>query len=375
MPSLELSTGPLRQFGAPGESLTLITAGAPGPRGTWPDPIAPDLAPDLAELGAGYRGVQHLTLPQDASLGALLAAETAPDAHVLAVCPGRFLDSPTPEQLGARKLAVLPAGSTPVTADQVRYLIDCARRTDVDVQEELAAQFFDRVEQSARLLLVDDANGTEAEFDHTAGEVVWNLQAGRMEPGDQQILPAGKISATAAEITDFDPDARLRGLTGALTLHGWPIVHRHADPADAADQRRLFEDLSALVSHPVTLRLDGGVIQDVAAADRAAGRAADALTRLLADDPRYRVVWELGFGINTAMDVIPANCGPNEVYGASAGAVNLGIGTTPDTRFALAFLCPRSSLLEQDGTALLGARKAARRGRLRRTTAASCGCH
>ncbi|MFD0385921.1 hypothetical protein ACFQ2B_36680 [Streptomyces stramineus] len=103
--------------------------------------------------------------------------------------------------------------------------------------------------------------------------------------------------------------------------------------------------------------------------------AARALDDLLAAEPLYRTVWELGFGINTDTEIIPANCGPNEVYGAYHGVVNLGLGVTPATRFALAFLMPRSSLLASDGTALLGARKAVRRGRMQRVAGAGCGCH
>ncbi|GAA3044087.1 hypothetical protein GCM10020000_24500 [Streptomyces olivoverticillatus] len=121
--------------------------------------------------------------------------------------------------------------------------------------------------------------------------------------------------------------------------------------------------------------MTGGVIEDVTAPDAAARPAAEALDALLGTEPLYRTIWELGFGINTTTEIIPANCGPNEVHGASHGVVNLGLGVTPTTRFALAFLCPRSSLLTPDGTPVLGARRAVRRGRMRRVSSASCGCH
>ncbi|MFD7916034.1 hypothetical protein ACFV30_35915 [Streptomyces sp. NPDC059752] len=362
MSPLDLTTHDFGQFGEPVETFCLITSENGG---------------ELLSLlpGDGYSRVVHLTLPRGTRLGTLIAESVPPDAHVLAVCPGRFLDSPTPQELGARKLAVLPAGSTPLTDEYVRYFLRSAAKTDIAQQAATAEEFFDLVAASDGLTIVDDASGTEAEFDHTVGDCVWNQQAGVLEPGDQQIFPSGKLSVTAAEITTFEPEARLLGLHGDLTLRGWPIVHRHADPADGAEQQRLFEALSPLVSHAVTLHVTAGSIEGVTPQTSGAAPAAAELDKLLTDDPRYRVIWELGFGINTTTEVIPANCGPNEVYGATGGVVNLGLGITPATRFALAFLCPRSSLLTSDGTAVLGARKAVRRGRMQRVSSASCGCH
>ncbi|MEU9112417.1 hypothetical protein AB0D04_11625 [Streptomyces sp. NPDC048483] len=362
MPPLEFTTSDFDQFGGPVETFCLITSEQHG------EPLS--LLP-----GDGCSRVLHLTLPPGTRLGELIARCVPADAHVLAVCPGRFLDSPTQRELGGRKLAVLPAGSTPLTDEHIRYFLRTAARTDVVQHARVAEEFFDLVGESDRLTIVDDVSGTEAEFDHGLGECVWNQQAGVLEAGDQQIFPSGKLSVTAADITTFAPDARLLGLNGDLTLRGWPIVHRHEDPADGADQQRLFEALSPLVANAVTLHVAAGSIEGVTPQTAAATPAAVELEKLLTDDPRYRVIWELGFGINTATEVIPANCGPNEVYGATGGVVNLGLGITPATRFALAFLCPRSSLVTSDGTAVLGARKAVRRGRMQRVSSASCGCH
>ncbi|WP_141662824.1 hypothetical protein [Streptomyces sp. Wb2n-11] len=362
MSPLDLRTSDFDQFGEPVETFCLVTSEQHG------EPIS--LFP-----GDGYSRVLHLTLPPGTRLGELITRSVPPDAHVLAVCPGLFLDSPTPQELGGRKLAVLPAGSTPLTDEHVRYFLSTAARTDVAQHARMAEEFFDLVGDSDRLTIVDDASGTEAEFDHTVGECVWNQQAGVLEAGDQQIFPSGKLSVTAADITTFEPEARLLGLNGDLTLRGWPVVHRHEDPADGADQQRLFEALSPLVSNAVTLHIAAGSIEGVTPQTPGAASAAVELEKLLTDDPRYRVIWELGFGINTTTEIIPANCGPNEAYGATSGVVNLGLGITPATRFALAFLCPRSSLVTSDGTAVLGARKAVRRGRMQRVSSASCGCH
>ncbi|MEU2868486.1 hypothetical protein ABZ769_04685 [Streptomyces olivoreticuli] len=361
MPPLEITASDFGQFGAPSGTFCLVTD-EPGHRTIHCRP-------------GKYDRVLHLTLPPAVSLGELLAQHVPPGAHVLVACPGRFLASPGPRELGDRRLVVLPAGSTPLTAGHVRYLLQTAAHTDIARQEAMAEEFFDRAGTTERLLITDDDAGTEAEFDLTSPDCVWNQQAGVLGDGEQQIFPPGKLSATAAEITTFSADARLSGLTGALTLRGWPVVHRGADPDDAPGQQRLFEALAPLVNLPVRLDVAGGLITGVTPGQPSAAPAARALEELLSAEPLYRTIWELGFGINTDTEIVPANCGPNEVYGAGHGVVNLGLGVTPTTRFALAFLMPRSSLLTSDGTALLGARKAVRRGRMQRVSSAGCGCH
>lgn len=361
MEPLEFVTSDFGQFGDPAEKFYLITSDQYGESFS--------LSP-----GDGCSRVLRLTLPPATSIGELIAAGTPEDAHVLAVCPGRFLTSPTEGELGARKLAVLPAGSTPLTDEHVGYFLRTAARTDAALQTRTAEDFFDLVGDSDRVTVVDDASGTEAEFDHTAGDVVWNQQAGVMEPGDQQIFPAGKLSVTAADITAFEADARLVGLNGDLTLRGWPIVHRGEDPADCGDQQRLFDALSPLVANAVTLHVSGDS-STVSPRRRQLRPRRQRSWRSCSPTTRATASSGSSAGINTGTEIIPANCGPNEVYGATGGVINLGLGVTPTTRFALAFLCPRSSLVTSDGTAVLGARKAVRRGRMQRISSAGCGCH
>ncbi|MFD0385920.1 hypothetical protein ACFQ2B_36675 [Streptomyces stramineus] len=230
MPPLEITASDFGQFGDPSGTFCLITDEA--------------YHRTIHCRPGAYDRVLHLTLPPAVSLGALLAQHVPPGAHVLVACPGRFLASPGPEELGDRRLVVLPAGSTPLTAGHVRYFLKTAARTGIARQEALAEEFFDRAADTERLLITDDETGTEAEFDLAAPDCVWNQQAGVLGDGEQQIFPPGKLSVTAAEITAFSADARLGGLTGTLTLRGWPVVHRGADPKDAPGQQRLFEALA-----------------------------------------------------------------------------------------------------------------------------------
>jgi hypothetical protein len=327
--------------------------------------------------GGDYRDAKVLGLPAGTELGELLATEVPDGAHVLVVCPDRFLTSPGEDVLGDRQLAVLPAGSTPLTARQIRHFLAAAELTDVSAQAATAARFFDAVERTELVRIVDPRHGTEAVFRPAAADYVWNQQAGPLEPGEQQIVPAGELSVLPVEITDFDADVSM-AVTGTLTLHGWPIVHRADVPSDLADQAELFAALRGLAASPVVVEVDHGVIQSHRALAEGGRRAAAALDKLFTEDPRYRTLWELGFGINAELRQLPENCGPNEVYGGPAGAFHLGLGLTPWTRFALTFSCPGSTVTDADGTVLLGGDRAGAapgRRRLSRRFSASCGCH
>jgi hypothetical protein len=353
----------LRQFSGRHESFRLVV-----------DEPARD-AYDLA--GGDYRDAKVLGLPAGTDLAELLAAEVPDGAHVLVVCPDRFLASPGEDVLGDRQLAVLPAGSTPLTARQVRHFLAAAELTDVAGQAAAAARFFDAVERTEVLRIVDPGYGTEAVFRPAAADYAWNQQAGPLEPGEQQIVPAGELSVLPVDITDFDADACL-AVTGTLALRGWPIVHRADVPADLPEQAELFAALRGLAGSPVVVEVDEGVIQSHHAVAEGGRRAAAALEQLFSTDPRYRTLWELGFGINAELQQLPENCGPNEVYGGPAGAFHLGVGLTPWTRWALTFSCPGSAVTDAGGTVLLGGDRAGAapgRRRLSRRFTASCGCH
>jgi len=359
---ITIAPAEIGQFGGAGNTFCLVTTEA-----RIDDFV---LAPDGA-----YRNLLTLPLPTGADLADLLADQVPQDADVLVVCPDRFLASPSQEAIAGRRLAVIPAGSTPLTWEQVRYFLQVAERNDVVQQGKVADTFFESAERASELRITDASHGTAAVFEHRAGDYSWNQQAGPLGAGEQQILPAGELSVLPVDITGFDPDARL-AISGSLTLRGWPIVHRYDVPDDLVDQHRLFTVLRDLVTHPVILHVVDGVIERHEATDAGGNCVAATLQDLFDADPRYRTIWELGFGINTDLDVLPGNCGPNEVYGAIDGAFHLGLGLTPTTRFALTFSCPGSSLTTPAGQVVLGAGpRGTRTGTLRRTSSASCGCH
>jgi hypothetical protein len=357
----------------------------------FPDPVGPFVLVTDAELACLVVVDETASRPDTSivpcepadQLGDVLAA-LPDDADVLVVRPRSFLTSPNVASLARQRIAVLPCGSTPMTDDHVAYFLSVLARTDPVEQAKRADAFFDAVDSATGLRLVptgpDVVSGASCAFDAHGEHYVWNQQAGPLGPGEQQIAPAGELSVLPMEITDFDPSRRL-ALDGTFILRGMPIVHAGYDPGLLDEQAALFESLRPLAKHAVAVTIADGLITEVRSrsAEPAGLAVARALDELLDTEPRYRAVWELGFGINTAMSVQPANCGCNEVYGGTDGVVHMGLGLTPYTRFALTFLCPDTALVDDTGTALIGTAPstatAGRPSRIRRTRSASCGCH
>jgi hypothetical protein len=99
------------------------------------------------------------------------------------------------------------------------------------------------------------------------------------------------------------------------------------------------------------------------------------LEALFAIDSRYRVLWEIGIGINTELEPLPGNAGMNETYGAEEGVVHWGLGLTPYTQYALILLTPECRVLDSQGATLAGPgpSRGLRAGMVRRK-APGCGC-
>ncbi|MBV9447809.1 MAG: hypothetical protein JO345_18140 [Streptosporangiaceae bacterium] len=313
-----------------------------------------------------------LLLDPARSLAANLRDTTPDDGDVLVIAPGLFLASPAEgDDLGGRRVCVMPCGSTPVTAGQVAHGVVALRSADPEAQQARAEAFFAAIENASALTLTDRPRRTACGFDATGDHLSWHQQAGPLAPGEQQIGPAGELAVFPGEITSFTPDRTLP-LDGELCLRGWPIVHGGYRDDLADEQAALYQALLPLHAEPVRLTIEDGRITGCAPLTPGARQPAAALTALFQDDPRLRVIWELGFGINPDVTLQPGNCGLNEVYGGRHGVVHLGLGLTPWTRFALTFLCPDTTLVADDARAILGPPPLA--GRVNRRKSASCGC-
>jgi hypothetical protein len=314
-----------------------------------------------------YRECLVLPLREGESLAQLL--QRAPrEADLLAVTPRTFLSSPTNDQIGPdRRLSILPCASTPVTTEQLRYFLRVCEETDQQSLHDACTRIVQALEVSEHVQLTDSRHGTTAVFD-AWHDYEWNQQAGPIAGGEQQIAPGGELSAVPVEITRFDKSARLR-LSGQLTLHGSVIVHRNEAASSHEESGRVYQELAVLDQEALIMEIDAGVITDLRPAGAEAKPAQETLEQLFSDDDSYRVIWEFGLGLNTAMRPVKGNCGMNEMYGGTQGLLHIGLGLTPSTLFALTFQCGGTTVLAGD-TVLAGP---ARRT-LRRQRSAACGC-
>jgi hypothetical protein len=331
------------------------------------------LVTDTSLVDAFTMAGQGTVLGADPAAGVagMLADRTEPTADVLIAAPGSFLGPLDTAALAERRIVALPCGSTPVTLEQIAAVLPVMEQTDPAAQAARAAEFFESVEGCQSITITDRARGTTSALRPHDGDGEWHQQAGPVDDGELQIAPAGELSVLAGGISAFDADSAM-ALSGDLTLRGPVIVHAGYDPGLAAEQERCYRSLAGVYHGPVVLGTDSGVVVDCRPGDGSAGarQAATALRDLLDSDQNYRTVWEIGFGINTELGILPGNCGFNEVFGGQHGVLHIGLGLTPATRFALTFLCPDSSVTTNQGRRLAGSAS-----RITRTRSASCGCH
>jgi len=353
-----------RQFGTSADTFCLITD--------------EEFVDDFA-IAPSHLDSMVVPIGPDGDLGKVLAADVPETADVVAICRRTFLSSPDAAAIGkGRRIVALPCASTPVTLPHIRYALQVIERTDPAAQELHADRFFASLEKAAELRIVDGEHGTSCSFDPVGGDYAWNQQAGFLGPGEQQIAPSGELSVLPVDIMEFDGDRRL-ALDGTLTFKGWPIVHAGYDRELDAEQAELYERLTPLHRNPLIAAVDNGVITDVRdpVGTAEGGELVAVFNELFATEPHYRTVWELGFGINTDMELTPANSGLNEIYGARDGVVHIGLGLTPNTKFALTFICPSSAMVDGAGGLILGSKGASASGkpRINRIRSISCGCH
>jgi hypothetical protein len=301
----------------------------------------------------GYADYGIYAYDQEGAIARLLREELPARAHVLVISPGVFFRSPNNEDLGeGRKLLALAMNSTETGLDAIEHFVGLLERTRPDQQEEFAEQLFAGIEEAEQLLIQNDVLGTSAVFRHWDGEYHWNQQAGLLNWGGQQIAPPGEISVLPADIWDFDASRALK-VDGTIALHGHPILHSGEPSFLRADQRRIWEHLVSMREQPVIATVVNGLIERLDGAS-AAVPAIEYLEKMFAIDSRYRVLWELGFAVNTTHQIFPGNHAMNEVHGGRRGVLHFGLGLTPYTQYHLDVICPGTCVRDQAGRTLLG---------------------
>lgn len=365
MDSIVVRPSRIRQFGAPdGAVFCLVTN--------------PELA-DKVRIGdaGGYVKAVTITYSEGDDFNRMLERDIPERAHILVISPRVFFRSPRQEALGqGRKLMAMACNSTPSPLEALAHFMKVIEDTDPVLQQELAERFFDVGQKSDFFELVDERYGTRARFDHLDERYLWSEQAGPLGPGEQQLAPSGEISVLPLHVWEFDSNLFL-SLNGTLALQGYTILHSGTPGFLRSDQARIHERLTPLERDALIATVENGKIIALVAADRAAEPALAMLSAMFEVDSRYRIVWEIGFAINTSSRVLPGNLAMNETYGASNGTVHFGLGFTPFTQYHLDLICPDTAVITSGGELLLGEPAGAKQPpgcRMTRVRSEGCPC-
>lgn len=309
--------------------------------------------------GATYSEYLVVTYEKEGSFPEVLAESIPENSHVLVSSPNVFFRSPEPETLGTRrKLIGMACNSTPTSLEAVAHFLGVIERTDPHQQLAFAERFFELGQASEVMEFIDDNYGTRATFEHLDDGYEWNQQAGPIDWGDQQIAPAGEISVLPADIWEFDYRLRLR-INGEIAFRGLPITHNGEPSFLREDQARIFDKLSLIRDHAIIATVENGAIVALRATHEKVEPAVSMLQAMFDVDSRFRVIWELGFAINTNLDLLWGNYAMNEVYGGTNGCIHFGLGLTPYTQYHVDVISPGTVVVGRGGEILLGTRASA----------------
>jgi hypothetical protein len=274
----------------------------------------PEIADNISLVqDAPYKEYRTVLISAGDDFDTLLADGTIPEgSHTLVVSPNRFFESPAPELLGPRrKLLGMACNSTPTSLEVIRHFVDVIQRTNAQEQDAFSERFFELAESTDHLVYVDERHGTRAELDHLADGLVWNQQAGSLEWGEQQIVPAGEISVLPTQIVEFDEQLYLP-LEGEVAFRGFPILHSGTPSFSRRDQSRLQAVFAGLEQHAVVAKVANGRITDLRPYDSDGKAVAEMFEAFFTVDSRYALIWEIGHALNTSLDILPGNHAMNE---------------------------------------------------------------
>jgi hypothetical protein len=331
--------GRFRQFGpAEGTAFCLITN--------------PDIADyfQIVPEESGYNDFLTLTIEREEQLPEVMS-KVPEQSHMLVCTPSFFILSP---HIGPKqKLIAMACNSTDTSVEVIRHFIRQIERTDPHAQLAMAERFFELGESTSHFELVDEVYGTRATFNQLSENNQWHQQAGPLDWGEQQIAPAGEISVLPLYIFDFDYSMRLE-INGEIAFRGLPIVHHGKTSFLPQDQDRIYEKLNTMREHAIIARIQNAMISEVYATHPDAEPAAKMLQHMFEVDSRYRIIWEMGFAINTTLELLWGNNAMNEVYGAADGCMHFGLGLTPFTQYHIDIINPGTRVYGSEGQLIFG---------------------
>lgn len=332
----------LRQFGDPEDSTFCLVTN-------------PELMDSIQVAESGkYREYVKIPFHPGERFADVLPERIPEPAHILAISPESFFESPDSSLLGQRrKLMGMACNSTPTSLSTIEHFLGIMENTSPEAQADFSERFFDLLNGSDYLVYADERRGTRAVLQHFEPDLEWNQQAGPLDWGEQQIVPSGEISVLPVEIRDFHEDLHLP-LEGEIAFRGYPILHSGTPSFSRADQKRVHYQLTTLNLHGVIAKVTNGVIEDIRPHHEGARSAVEMLGHMFEVDSRYRIVWEIGHALNTSLNILPGNHAMNEVYGGTHGCLHWGLGLTPYTQYHLDIISPDTTVYTDSGDVVLG---------------------
>lgn len=331
----------------------------------------------VVEENGSYDCYKVVTYDKGDSFEEILQHQIPAQAHILVVSPKNLFESPSPEKLGQqRKLAALACNSTPTSLEAMSHFVNVMEKTDPNEQQAFAERFFAIAENSNQLRIIDEFYGTTATFTHLNESYQWFEQAGLMDWGSQQLVPSGEISVLPLTHGKYNQNQRL-AINGELAFKGKLILHSGKPSFLNEDQQRIYKKLSCIDEHALVAKVKDGVITDIHGTHQTVKPAAEMLEAMFEVDSRYRIIWEIGFGINTQLEMLPGNLGMNEVYGGKHGSIHWGLGLTPWTQYHLDVICPNTKVLSDTGEVIVGShitQSSENKGKMVRNKVDACPC-
>lgn len=317
--------------------------------------ISPEIFDNFVmEKQGKYKKYEKISTEHCETFEQILKEKIPEIAHILVISPQEFFKSVSPEILGKqRKLAVLASNSTLTSLEAIKHFVNILEKSDPNEQEEFAQKFFTLAGESQYLKIIDKSYGTEAKFFHKNQSYQWFEQAGMLDWGCQQIVPSGEISVLPLKHGSYNENERLL-ITGEIAFKGTPILHSGKTSFLREDQQRIYKSLSLIDEHALIAQVKNGVIDEIYATHNSVKPALQMLLAMFDVDSRYRIIWEIGLGINTQLELLPGNQAMNEVYGGNNGVIHWGLGLTPWTPYHLDIICPESKILTETGRVIIG---------------------
>ncbi|KST65207.1 hypothetical protein BC008_20365 [Mastigocoleus testarum BC008] len=251
----------------------------------------------------------------------------------------------------------MACNSTPTSVESIEHFLECGEKTDPYEQEKISEQFFAKGEAASHLKFVDEKCKTVTIFRHLDDGIQWHEQIGELQWGEQQLFPSGEISVLPVDIFTLNLNVKL-DINGKLALKGIPVLHSGTPSFLPDDQERIFQALYAMRNHAVIASVHEGVITNIEASDPSAQSAVDMLQAMFDVDSRYRIIIEIGFGVNRHLKLFPGNSAMNEVYANNInGTVHFGLGLIPHTQYHLDIICPSIKVLSDKDELVFGGMK------------------